>query len=59
MVEGIRYETDMSGIVAKTRCPYSRAVFQINVGSESCRACPHFVRDDAKRKIVYCEHAEL
>lgn len=59
MVEGIRYETDRSGIVMKTTCPYSGVPFKICVGSYSCYACPHFVRDDAKRKIVYCEHAEL
>ena len=59
MVEEIRYETDRSGIVTKTRCPYSRVAFPINVGSESCRACPRFMRDDAKRKIVYCNHEEI
>jgi hypothetical protein len=59
MVECIRYETDRSGIVTKTKCPYSGEIFPIDVGSDSCKACPHFVRDDAKHKMVICEHEEL
>lgn len=61
MVEGIRYETDHSGKVMKTPCPYGKkmASVQIYVASNACQNCRCFLRDERRRKIVYCEHEEL